>query len=111
MAAALTADQAKKLAAKLVQRLQALADFRQKQAGDNVKTRKGKHVAELDPLIAALPVKQQALGVHVSLEHDRTRETIQKTVDAATAAQHRHSERDAAPDQEPADRLGAAPRP
>ena len=103
MATALTADQAKKLATKLAQRvrdgdtesevfrteLQAFASFRKQQADSNVKIRKGKHTAELDPFIAALPSKQRALGTHVSLEHDRTREAVQNKIEAEHAGQHR----------------------
>ena len=59
--------------------------YQQEQRAAGKQTRAGKHSAQLAPLIAALPEKQRALGLHVSAEHVATREhSIGETARAAS---------------------------
>ncbi len=56
------------------------AAYQQQQRAEGKQTRGGKHSAQLAPLIAALPKKQRALGLHVQAEHVVTREHISEEV-------------------------------
>lgn len=66
--------------------------YQQEQRAAGKQTRGGKHSAQLAPLIAALPEKQRALGLHVSAEHAAMREHISEEVAQQLAPLKRDAE-------------------